>query len=804
MSLILFVVRSPVLVLLFKSTLLFSFGWVIHWLLRRRHPRLRMLLWRTILCFSLVLPLAQFSPFTILNIPVRNPALTSFVPSDEPQPSPAGQPKQPLSTTATGFDPLPAHNPKQVVSPPPRLVRHPVEWKTILFSAWALGAVLGLLRLSRLQIQLSRLRTNAGFPKPALHDLTQKLRSDLGITRPVELRIGSQFGSPFICGLARPTILLPTSIAHELSAAELTALLSHEIAHLRHHDLLWCLGWQFMKIPFWFHPLVWGIPAAHNFACEEEADRIASGQSQNVTVYAQSLASLTMRVLSLRPVETELSLNAASQISRRLSRLKQGAAGHWNWKHSWGVSVLAVTLGLVAVAPRFSQADAKSAAGTNSLGASPATNTLSAGRSLTVQRGPTITGKVIDKETRQPIATFQVHPVRILQGPVIPSLSPREILTGNAGLFKYSFVDFFWPDSAFYIDAEGYLPVLSRPLTRADDGTELNFELSRSLPVKGEVLSPQGAPAEKAEIRLWCGELNIQDIPRNHETESDHQGTFTVPPILDGKVLVYHNSGYAEVPWKEFTANGRIQLSKWGHVRGHWPKPLSHKRISIERINRSGRMNSYAYLPPWKVSSTAVDSDGNFEFADGAPPGEYMLTEWNDLQITYARGERRSRVVLMSMRAHVLVQPGQTSVLEVPAGRTVVGKYAAGDEHSLTNVHLPIVSLRLKQNGLDLKFPGLDRSLSETETFNRWKQYREQTLEFCLSPQGKALARAERVYEIPTEPDGTFRLDNVPAGTYELQINAQRWAGKAGPEIRRDVIIAESADRTPLDLGPLK
>jgi beta-lactamase regulating signal transducer with metallopeptidase domain len=885
MNLILFVVRTPLLLLLLKWTALFALGWIIQLLICRRHPRARMILWRSILCFSLILPLAQFFQFKAVTIPIRSPALTSRPPAEEVNASVLGPVIAPTFATDERRQVLNAQTPEHLNARlvQPRPVQHRIQWKSFLFIVWALGGAFASLRLSRLQVQLARLRKNAAFPNPVLEQLAEKIRSDLGIERSVELRLSALAGSPFICGVAQPTILLPTAMANELSLTDLTALLSHEIAHLRHHDLVWCLGWQCLKVAFWFHPLVWWIPAVHKFACEEEADRIASGQAKDVGVYAQSLARLALRVLSLRALETQLSLNGASQIARRLSRLKQGAIGQWTWKHSLGGGVLATMVCLIAVAPNFSQADERRAAGANRVASAPAPNTDCPGTSresgasalsggihaqvldykgnsiananvecqgfdwrtstddhgnfswngekqprtfqikksgyktlltgllipsekttvLTMQRAQAIAGKVIDKETRQPISNLQVYHVRLLQGP-FTSLSPREHVIGNAGMFKYSFEDSFWPDSAFYIDAEGYLPVLTPPLTAADDGKELNFELSRSRPVKGEVLSPQGTPAEKAEVRLWCGELNISDIPRRHETESDNHGAFTVPAILAGTVVVYHSSGYAEVPWKEFAANGRVQLSEWGHVKGRWPNPLpSNRRISIERINWSGQMNTYTISPPWKVASTEVHTGGNFEFEEGAPPGEYMLTEWNTLRINHPGGGY-SMAVLMSMRIPVLVEPGRTAVVEVPVGRTVVGRLGVDAGQSLTKVHLPIVSLRLKQNEPNFNFPGLDPSLSEAQNFRRWKQYRQQLLEFWLSDHGKALRRAERVYEVPAEPDGSFRIDNVPAGVYELQLNAQRWSGKKGPEIQKEITISGSAEGLPVDLGLLK
>ena len=121
------------------------------------------------------------------------------------------------------------------------------------------------------------------------------------------------------------------------------ALLSHEIAHLRQHDLFWCVAWRWMKAVWWFHPLVWRVPAAHNLACEQEADRVASGQLAEPDSYSALLARLALRVLALPAVETKLTLNGSSQIARRLNHLEQKGIGAWSWRHS------AAGIGLVGV-----------------------------------------------------------------------------------------------------------------------------------------------------------------------------------------------------------------------------------------------------------------------------------------------------------------------------------------------------------------------------------------------------------------------------------------------------------------------
>ena len=89
-----------------------------------------------------------------------------------------------------------------------------------------------------------------------------------------------------------------------------------------------------MKAVCWFHPFVWQIPAAHNLACEQEADRVASGQLADQDSYAQLLARLALRVLALPAVETKLTLNGSSQIAWRLNHLGKKGMDAWNWKYS--------------------------------------------------------------------------------------------------------------------------------------------------------------------------------------------------------------------------------------------------------------------------------------------------------------------------------------------------------------------------------------------------------------------------------------------------------------------------------------
>lgn len=71
------------------------------------------------------------------------------------------------------------------------------------------------------------------------------------------IRIGDEVDTPFVMGLFRPTIYLPSDMAVKENQEQMDYVLAHEKMHLRHLDHWWKpLGFLILMI-YWFHPLVW-------------------------------------------------------------------------------------------------------------------------------------------------------------------------------------------------------------------------------------------------------------------------------------------------------------------------------------------------------------------------------------------------------------------------------------------------------------------------------------------------------------------------------------------------------------------
>lgn len=341
------ILLSPAGELLAKATLLLALSWLANAFLLTRHARWRVMLWRAVLLLAVILPAAKFFSLSLITLRIAvkssraEPAVRSS-PRMVAKPTPAGQNSPPAEKNQPV--PLAAAGP----APAPPSLPHPVDWPAILGSMWAVGFVLAASRLLGLHLRLRLLVSEARLPGDSLQARADAVRRRLQIKRFVRLRISDTAASPFVCGLGHPVIVLPARLLREMADAELCALLSHEMAHVRSHDIPWCIAWRWLQAFFWFHPLVWKIPEAHLLACEQEADRLAATQWDDSRRYAQSLAQLVLQVSKLSPVETTLTLNANSQISRRLMYLTRVSAGPWKWFHSLGATALTGSLAVIA------------------------------------------------------------------------------------------------------------------------------------------------------------------------------------------------------------------------------------------------------------------------------------------------------------------------------------------------------------------------------------------------------------------------------------------------------------------------
>ncbi|MCL5279674.1 MAG: M56 family metallopeptidase [Planctomycetes bacterium] len=147
-----------------------------------------------------------------------------------------------------------------------------LTWHGVVLLFWSAG-VLAFVALVAQRLRFVRGLVAASTPAgQELLGLLEQCRRQMGVRRPVGLRTLDTLPSPAVCGLWRPTILMPTALVEKLSREGLQAALIHELAHIRRADL-WINAVQtLLQIVYFYNPFVWLANAVIRRTCEEAVD----------------------------------------------------------------------------------------------------------------------------------------------------------------------------------------------------------------------------------------------------------------------------------------------------------------------------------------------------------------------------------------------------------------------------------------------------------------------------------------------------------------------------------------------------
>ncbi len=164
--------------------------------------------------------------------------------------------------------------------------------------------------------------------------LVAEYAAQLGLRRLPQLRVSSQVPIGATVGCFRQMLILHTDWS-QWNRNELQAVIVHELAHVARWDFLWVVISSWVRILFFFHPLMHFVVRRMRLEQELAADQLAAGMMNSASAYGRALASLTLR--SQKSMRASSPMLSADQICivRRITMLKHGClvprVHLWRW-----------------------------------------------------------------------------------------------------------------------------------------------------------------------------------------------------------------------------------------------------------------------------------------------------------------------------------------------------------------------------------------------------------------------------------------------------------------------------------------
>ncbi len=311
-----------------KMAVLLAAAWCGHLMLARANARWRVMLWRGTTAGILAVVLFHGAPVRwTWNVPMQQPGF--FEEGREgPTVSDSRETQSKTRGATAGADEEVAAASAETAATAAGSTGggrgDPSPWVLL----WGVYTVVALGLSARLAAGWVRVKGWRRAASP-VDDETRLLAEEAarlsGVENGISVYTLENLSTPFLTGLRRPRIFLPSRMLDADHREELLAVFCHELTHWRHQDVAWGLVLRLVRIALWWNPLAWRIPSAHASACEEVADATTAELLGDRDRYTRTLARIAVEMVSLPPnAALGVPMARVPEVSRRLRALKQG------------------------------------------------------------------------------------------------------------------------------------------------------------------------------------------------------------------------------------------------------------------------------------------------------------------------------------------------------------------------------------------------------------------------------------------------------------------------------------------------
>jgi peroxiredoxin len=409
-----------------------------------------------------------------------------------------------------------------------------------------------------------------------------------------------------------------------------------------------------------------------------------------------------------------------------------------------------------------------------------------------------VSGTVVDADTGEKIPTFRLTP-GIVFDPSRPVYWQNASRTFHDGEFQFAETEHA-SGYAVRVDADGYLPVASRVFKIDEKNVTLDMKLTKGSGPDLVVQSPQGWPAVGATAVLATpGQTVVLYNGTQLESgnalvvKADAYGHVKFPAQIGNfRVMIFGDAGYAETDQDAISKSQTVTIEPWARIDGQLMigRTMAFgEKIFAEAGDPRVDPNQAAIR---NIITTKTDAAGQFS-CDRVPPGYVQISHEVDRPTIQGVLEMRSQTQRLTLT------PGQTATVRLGGvGRPVTGRLVPPVELAgRTDWYFGYCQMTTKLNLSPPPVPA-DVRAGSADMQRQW------LVGYLKTDAGKALAAAERTalenqhsYPLPITQDGSFRIDDVVAGTYELTATITRQSALQANQPGEDLAYAHTEITVP-------
>lgn len=193
------------------------------------------------------------------------------------------------------------------------------SYSNVIMILYIAGLLLFSVRLLLQYLQSRHMKTrNVQHPDAAWLRLLNSTKKKLGIDEHIDLAFTTRNISPCIIGHAKAMILIPVSLANNLTTEQAEAILLHELAHYKQYDYYINLLTQCINCILFFNPFAWLITKQANNYRELACDATAANNGRNIEL-AETLAIIAR--IQVQQNSLSLSLQEKGTLLKRVQAL---------------------------------------------------------------------------------------------------------------------------------------------------------------------------------------------------------------------------------------------------------------------------------------------------------------------------------------------------------------------------------------------------------------------------------------------------------------------------------------------------